>query len=106
MLGARVWHPTTFAPEGPARPDWTWRASPGKLSLQANRNPTQAHGTPSKARYCFYPWERRTTERPNSMELARCKVSWEGFSHKRAKPALTRAMHPPTEAGGFLAHVL
>ena len=28
--------------------------------------------TVSKARSCFYPWERFTTERPNTIELARC----------------------------------
>jgi hypothetical protein len=28
--------------------------------------------TASKARSCFYPWERLTTERPNTIELARC----------------------------------
>ncbi|HEV2460218.1 MAG TPA: response regulator transcription factor, partial [Ktedonobacterales bacterium] len=75
LLGVRVWHPTTFAPEGPARPDWTWHAAPGKLALQANRNPVQAHGTPSKVRCCFYPQERCTAERPNSMQVARCRMS-------------------------------
>jgi hypothetical protein len=67
-----MWQPTTLTSDGPARPDWTLRASSGKLSLQANRNPTQAHGTSSKARCCFYPRERLTVERHKTA------LSWQG----------------------------
>jgi hypothetical protein len=31
-----------------------------------------AWSTMSKVRSCFYPWERFTTERPNTIQLARC----------------------------------
>jgi hypothetical protein len=45
-------------------------ASPGECDLRMN--PTQAQRTSFKVRYCFYPWERFTTERPNSIE------NWQG----------------------------
>jgi len=35
MLGARVWHPTTFASQGPARPPRTVQAAPGALGSTA-----------------------------------------------------------------------
>jgi hypothetical protein len=47
--------PQHVASDGPARPHWTWRASPGKLSLQANRNPTQAHGTKGHSALMHFP---------------------------------------------------
>ncbi len=80
-----MWQPTTLASDGPAQPCGTLRASPGECDLKSN--PTQAHGTSSKARSYFYPWERLTTERPNTIELARCKVSYQPFSHNSMEPA-------------------
>src|SRR5258708_38488735 len=50
----------------------------------------QAHGTSSKMRSYFYPWERLTTERPNTMQLARCKMSSQAFSHRGKDLALQR----------------
>jgi hypothetical protein len=80
----------------------TLHASPGKRSLQANRNPVQAHGTPPKGRCCLYPRERLTVERPNSIQLARCNVSYQAFSHKQAKPAIRMGHSSPClKAGAF-----
>jgi IS605 OrfB family transposase len=53
---------------GPKR---TLPPSPGERSSKTTL--AQAERTSSKGRYCFYPWERFTTEPANSMELARCK---------------------------------
>src|SRR5258708_10419587 len=50
----------------------------------------QAHGTSSKMRSYFSPWERLTTERPNTMQLARCKMSSQAFSHRGKDLALQR----------------
>src|SRR5258708_40099353 len=50
----------------------------------------QAHGTSSKMRSYFYPWERLTTERPNTIRLARCKMSSQAFSHRGKDLAMQR----------------
>jgi hypothetical protein len=42
----------------------------------------------SKARSCFYPWERFTTEMANSIELARCNMSSELFCPIGGKAAM------------------
>ena len=53
----------------------------------------------SKARWCFYPRERITVERANSIELARCKMSYQAYSHKRAKLAKETALSPRLKPG-------
>src|SRR5260221_3037958 len=50
----------------------------------------QAHGTSSKMRSYFYPWERLTTERPNTIRLARCKMSSQAFSPRGKDLAMQR----------------
>src|SRR5260221_14122996 len=50
----------------------------------------QAHGTSSKMRSYFYPWERLTTERPNTIRLARCRMSSQAFSHRGKDLAMQR----------------
>jgi hypothetical protein len=50
-------------------------------------NPTQAEHTISKLRYCFYLWERLTTEPANSIGVGKVQVSYQPFSRKRAEPA-------------------
>jgi hypothetical protein len=82
-----VFHPSGLAPEGGAPAYRTLHASPGERGSE-NKTLAQAHGTPSKARSCWYPWERLTTEPANSIELARCNVSYQLFSHTRAEPAM------------------
>src|SRR5215472_8917857 len=107
LLGVRVWHPTPLASHGPARPDGTVRASPGKLALQAHRTPTHAHGTSSTARCCFCPRERLSVERratawrwpgargpPTQSRRRECNQQGEG------------AIPPPPQAGGVLAESL
>src|SRR5260370_15006634 len=104
MVGARWWHPTRFAPEGPARPREALPAARGGIAAQA---PVQAHGTSSKIRCCFSPWERLTTEPPNSSQVARCKVPTKRFAHTREEPAPGplvsggKAMHPPLKRRGL-----
>jgi hypothetical protein len=68
--------------------------------------PLGAHGTSSKMRSYFYPSERLSLEPANTIQLARCKVSNHGFCRKLAESERGQAIHPPTEAGGFLAPFL
>jgi hypothetical protein len=57
-------------------------ASPGELSSKTTL--AQARRTSSRMRYCFYPWERLTTERPNSIEIGKVQVSYKTvLSHER-----------------------
>src|SRR5215831_11617819 len=65
---------------GPKR---TLTPSPGERGSKTTL--AQAERTPSKGRYCFYPWERLTTEPANSIGLARCNMSSHLFSHKQAE---------------------
>jgi hypothetical protein len=51
----------------------------------ARRPPLLAHGTSSKMRYCSYPRERLTTEPASSIQLARCRVSYQAFSQRQAR---------------------
>jgi Sodium Bile acid symporter family len=63
-----------LAPEGGAPAYWT--LTPSRCGVGSSKQPPLvAERTPSKTRYCFYPWERLTTEPANSIQLARCKVS-------------------------------
>ena len=59
----------------------------GSVAWLAQRPLLVAHGTSSKVRFCFYPWERLTTEPANRIELVRCTVSYRTFSRKRAQMA-------------------
>src|SRR5260221_6621676 len=61
-----------------------------RQASEAQSTLAQAHGTSSKMRSYFYPWERLTTERPNTMQLARCKMSSQAFSHRGKDLALQR----------------
>jgi len=73
-----LFHPCGVAPEGgaPAQVDVdsiaVWRGELKTTTAQAER-------TLSKARECFYPWERFTTEPANTLQLARCKLSTDAF---------------------------
>src|SRR5258706_989493 len=46
--------------------------------------------TASKLRSCFSPWERFTMEPANTLRLARCRVSWQPFSHRGERPVWQR----------------
>jgi hypothetical protein len=61
-----LFHPCGFAPEGGAPADWT--LTPWLGGMVSSNNPQLvAERTSSKMRYCFYPWERFTTEPANSI---------------------------------------
>src|SRR5260221_10264309 len=63
-----------LAPEGGAPAYWT--LTPARWGVGSSKQPPLvAEHTPSKTRYCFYPWERLTTEPANSLRLVRCKMS-------------------------------
>src|SRR5258707_7278890 len=63
-----------LAPEGGAPAYWT--LTPARCGVGSSKQPPLvAERTPSKTRYCFYPWERLTTEPANSLRLVRCKMS-------------------------------
>src|SRR5215472_15047973 len=99
ILGARVWHPTTCASEGPARPQGTWQASPGARGSSED-TPTQAHGTASTVRASFSPRERLSVERPNTMQLAKCNVSGKVCCHSGKKPASWKGHASPGSSRG------
>src|SRR5258707_14626395 len=61
-----------------------------RQASEAQSTLAQAPGTSSKMRSYLYPWERLTTERPNTIQLARCKMSSQGFSHRGKDLALQR----------------
>src|SRR5258708_30014233 len=61
-----------------------------RQASEAQSTLAQAHGTSSKMRSYFYPWKRLTTERPNTIQLARCKMSSQAFSHRGKDLALQR----------------
>jgi hypothetical protein len=94
--------PAAYGLRGPSGPTGRY-VHCGVAWLAQFEPPLLAHGAPSKARSYFYPWERRTTERPNTIRLARCKMSSHLFSHGGEIPASERTIHPPLETGDFLA---
>src|SRR5260221_13102997 len=61
-----------------------------RQASEAQSTLAQAPGTSSKMRSYLYPWERLTTERPNTIQLARCKMSSQAFSHRGKDLALQR----------------
>src|SRR5262249_16285321 len=79
MLRRRTPHRVTCAPEGPARPQRTGPASPGELG--AHSPLAHAQGTSSTGRASLSPRERLPVERPTTIELARCTVSWYRVAH-------------------------
>jgi hypothetical protein len=44
---------------------------PGSVAWVTQRSLLVAHGTSSKVRSYFYPWERLTVERPNTIQLGK-----------------------------------
>ena len=82
-----------------------------RQASEAQSTLAQAHGTSSKGRCCFYPWERRTTEPANSIELARCKMSYHLVSQEscsmgavpaaggRDRPFIPRSLEAVEEQG-------
>jgi hypothetical protein len=74
----------------------------GVAWVAQNEPPLLAHGTSSKARSYFCSWERRTTDRPHTMQLARCKMSCQVFSASCEKPESERGHSPPIATRGFL----
>ena len=42
----------------------------------SSKTAAQAQRTSSKVRYCFYPWERFTTEPPNSIGIGKVQASY------------------------------
>src|SRR5215469_379657 len=73
-----------------AVPPPTGRGMHGRASLTSKATRLVAHGTSSKMRSYFYPSERLSLERPNTIELVRCKMSDHAFSHKQAEPVTTQ----------------
>ena len=73
-----------LAPEGGVPAHWTLHASRRGV-VSSKQPPLVAHGTSSKARYCFYPRERLTAEPANSIGLVRCKMSYRPFLHQQAE---------------------
>jgi hypothetical protein len=67
-------------------PTRTVTASSGECDLYSN--PTHAQRPSSKLRDCCSLWERRTTERPTRIWMARCKLSNQAFLHKQAEAAI------------------
>src|SRR5258707_4030079 len=61
-----------------------------RQASEAQSTLAQAHGTSSKMRSYFSPWERLTTERPHTIQLARCKMSSQAFSHRGKDLAMQR----------------
>src|SRR5258707_14658173 len=61
-----------------------------RQASEAQSTLAQAPGTSSKMRSYLYPWERLTTERPNTIQLARCQMSSQAFSHRGKDLALQR----------------
>src|SRR5262249_11465054 len=53
ILGARMWHPTTLPPAGPARPSKAVTAAPGACDLK--RNPTPAQRTRVQDPFVLFP---------------------------------------------------
>src|SRR5260370_22225731 len=61
-----------------------------RQASEAQSTLARAHGTSSKMRSYFYPRERLTVERPNTIELVRCNMSSRAFSSSRAETAMAR----------------
>src|SRR5260370_17376368 len=61
-----------------------------RQASEAQSTLARAHGTSSKMRLYFYPRERLTVERPNTIELVRCNMSSQAFSSSRAETAMAR----------------
>ena len=76
-----------LAPEGGVPAHWTLHASRRGV-VSSKQPPLVAHGTSSKARYCFYPRERLTAEPANSIGLVRCEVSSHPFLRKQEEAAI------------------
>src|SRR5215467_7245344 len=55
----------------------------------------------SKARSYFFPRERLTVERANTIELARCKMSEHPFSLRAKKPASEEGNSSPGSSQGL-----
>jgi hypothetical protein len=70
-----------FAPDGGAPASWTWPAA-WRGVVSRNDPPRGAHGTSSKMRSCFSPWERLPTEPANRIGLVRGTVSCQVVSHR------------------------
>jgi hypothetical protein len=60
--------PTSFGP-----------LTPSRRGVGSSETAAQAERTSSKARYCFYPWVRFTTEPPNSIRIGKVQVSYQTF---------------------------
>jgi hypothetical protein len=84
----------------------------GRASLTSKATQLVAHGTSSKVRYCFYPWERLTTERRKQESIGKVQMSSQPFSHSQLEPVigrdiwltprrLTARAHSPAACGGL-----
>src|SRR5262245_66644047 len=57
-----------------------------------------------QVRSCLYPWKRCTTERPHTIQLARCYTNFVAPGGRNRQTE--RTVHPPTEDRGLSAHFL
>jgi hypothetical protein len=72
--------------------------TPSRRGVVSSETAAQAERTSSKVRYCFYPWERLTTEPPKNSGIGKVQESHQLFSHKQAEPVMNgtsqaKAMH-------------
>jgi hypothetical protein len=62
----------------------------GRASMTSKATQLVAHGTSSKMRSCFYPWERLTTERRKQYSIGKVQMSSHPFSHTQLEPVIGR----------------
>src|SRR5262249_51659870 len=74
IRGARTWPPITLTSDGPARP---WVDCYCIIERVLSQHEADASGArPSKLRSCFYPRERLTVERLNSIRVGKAQMSY------------------------------